>query len=63
MGMVGYISPDNYQMLQKQIIVLIFILWEQRFIIYCGQTPYDTKNMRDYFDAFRKKLHLLLPMK
>jgi len=57
MGMVGYISPEQLSDATKADYRSdIYSMGATFYHLLCGQTPYDTKNMRDYFECIQKKI-------
>ena len=62
MGMVGYIAPEQLMdATQADHRSDIYSLGAVFYRCLCGQTPYDTKNMREYFNCIHKRIPPIPP--
>jgi hypothetical protein len=62
MGMVGYISPEQLMDASKADHRSdIYSLGAVFYHCLCGKTPYDTKNMREYFNCIHNKIPPIPP--
>lgn len=57
MGMVGYIAPEQLMDATKANHRSdLYALGATFYNVVCGQTPYDTKNMREYFNCIHNRI-------
>lgn len=62
MGMVGYIAPEQLLDASKSDHRSdIYSLGAVFYRCLCGQTPYDTKNMREYFNCIHNRIPPIPP--